>query len=122
LRGTAQNPDTFFQCREAQNPWFDAFPGIVQQSMDRYAALTGRQYRLFDYVGAPDAERVIVLMGSGAETVQETVDDLVAGGERVGVLKVRLYRPWSPAALLAALPASVRSIAVLDRQGARRRR
>jgi len=115
LRGTAQNPDTFFQCREAQNPWFDAFPGIVQQSMDRYAALTGRQYRLFDYVGAPDAERVIVLMGSGAETVQETVDDLVAGGERVGVLKVRLYRPWSPAALLAALPASVRSIAVLDR-------
>ena len=115
LRGTAQNPDTFFQCREAQNPWFDAFPGIVQQSMDRYAALTGRQYRLFDYVGAPDAERVIVLMGSGAETVQETVDDLVAGGERVGVLKVRLYRPWSPAALLAALPASARSIAVLDR-------
>ncbi len=115
LRGTAQNPDTFFQCREAQNPWFDAFPGIVQQSMDRYAALTGRQYRLFDYVGAPDAERVIVLMGSGAETVQETVDDLVAGGERVGVLKVRLYRPWSPAALLAALPASVRSISVLDR-------
>ncbi len=115
LRGTAQNPDTFFQCREAQNPWFDAFPGIVQQSMDRYAALTGRQYRLFDYVGAPDAERVIVLMGSGAETVQETVDDLLAGGERVGVLKVRLYRPWSPAALLAALPVSVRSIAVLDR-------
>ena len=115
LRGTAQNPDTFFQCREAQNPWFDAFPGIVQQSMDRYAALTGRQYRLFDYFGAPDAERVIVLMGSGAETVQETVDDLVAGGERVGVLKVRLYRPWSPAALLAALPASARSIAVLDR-------
>jgi pyruvate-ferredoxin/flavodoxin oxidoreductase len=117
LRGTAQNPDTFFQCREAQNPWFDAFPGIVQQSMDRYAALTGRQYRLFDYVGAPDAERVIVLMGSGAETVQETVDDLVAGGERVGVLKVRLYRPWSPAALLAALPVSVRRF--LHRFGAR---
>ncbi len=115
LRGTAQNPDAFFQCREAQNPWYDAFPGIVQQTMDRFAALTGRQYRLFDYVGAPDAERVIVLMGSGAETAQETVDDLVAGGEKVGLLKVRLYRPWAPAALLAALPASVRRIAVLDR-------
>lgn len=115
LRGTAQNPDAFFQCREAQNPWYEAFPGIVQQTMDRFAALTGRQYRLFDYVGAPDAERVIVLMGSGAETVQETVDDLVASGEKVGLLKVRLYRPWAPAALLAALPASVRRIAVLDR-------
>ena len=115
LRGTAQNPDAFFQCREAQNPWYEAFPGIVQQTMDHFAALTGRQYRLFDYVGAPDAERVIVLMGSGAETVQETVDDLVASGEKVGLLKVRLYRPWAPAALLAALPASVRRIAVLDR-------
>ena len=115
LRGTAQNPDAFFQCREAQNPWYEAFPGIVQQTMDHFAALTGRQYRLFDYVGAPDAERVIVLMGSGAETVQETVDDLVADGEKVGLLKVRLYRPWAPAALLAALPASVRRIAVLDR-------
>ena len=115
LRGTAQNPDAFFQCREAQNPWYEAFPGIVQQTMDHFAALTGRQYRLFDYVGTPDAERVIVLMGSGAETVQETVDDLVASGEKVGLLKVRLYRPWAPAALLAALPASVRRIAVLDR-------
>ena len=115
LRGTAQNPDAFFQCREAQNPWYEAFPGIVQQTMDHFAALTGRQYRLFDYVGTPDAERVIVLMGSGAETVQETVDDLVADGEKVGLLKVRLYRPWAPAALLAALPASVRRIAVLDR-------
>ena len=115
LRGTAPNPDAFFQCREAQNPWYEAFPGIVQQTMDHFAALTGRQYRLFDYVGTPDAERVIVLMGSGAETVQETVDDLVASGEKVGLLKVRLYRPWAPAALLAALPASVRRIAVLDR-------
>jgi len=115
LRGTAQNPDTFFQCREAQNPWFDAFPGIVQQTMDRFARLTGRQYRLFDYVGSPDAERVIVLMGSGAETVEETVADLVAGGEKLGLLKVRLFRPWAPAALLAALPPSVRTLAVLDR-------
>ncbi|MDE2441123.1 MAG: pyruvate:ferredoxin (flavodoxin) oxidoreductase [Betaproteobacteria bacterium] len=115
LRGTAQNPDTFFQCREAQNPWFDAFPGIVQHSMDRFAKLTGRAYRLFDYVGAPDAERIIVLMGSGAETVQETVDDLMRSGEKVGLLKVRLYRPWAPDALLAALPPTVRTIAVLDR-------
>ncbi len=115
LRGTSQNPDVFFQAREAQNPWFDAFPGIVQQTMDRFAELTGRHYRLFDYVGAPDAERVIVLMGSGAETVHETVDDLLARGEKIGVLKVRLFRPFAPAALLAALPASTRSIAVLDR-------
>ncbi|WP_412480952.1 pyruvate:ferredoxin (flavodoxin) oxidoreductase [Azonexus sp. IMCC34839] len=115
LRGTAQNPDTFFQCREAQNPWFDAFPGIVQATMDRFAALTGRQYKLFDYVGAPDAERVIVMMGSGAETTEETVADLVDAGEKVGLLKVRLFRPWSPADLLAALPGSVRTLAVLDR-------
>src|SRR5574343_764029 len=115
LRGTAQNPDTFFQCREAQNPWFDAFPGIVQQSMDRFATLTGRHYRLFDYVGAPDAERVVVLMGSGAETVQETVEDMNRRGDKVGLLKVRLFRPWAPAALLNALPPTVRSLAVLDR-------
>ena len=115
LRGTAQNPDTFFQCREAQNLWFDAFPDIVQATMDRFAALTGRQYRLFDYVGAPDAERVIVMMGSGAETVEETLADLCANGEKIGLLKVRLFRPWSPAALLAALPATVRTLAVLDR-------
>ena len=115
LRGSSQNPDVFFQAREAQNPWFDAFPGIVQQAMDRFGAATGRQYKLFDYVGAPDAERVIVLMGSGAETVQETVEHLNRRGEKVGLLKVRLYRPWAPEALLAALPASVRTIAVLDR-------
>ncbi len=115
LRGSSQNPDVFFQAREAQNPWYDAFPGIVQQAMDRFAALTGRAYRLFDYVGPPDAERVVVLMGSGAETVQETVDDLNRRGDKVGLLKVRLFRPWSPAALLAALPATVRAIAVLDR-------
>ncbi|MGE5471378.1 MAG: pyruvate:ferredoxin (flavodoxin) oxidoreductase [Bacteroidota bacterium] len=115
LRGSSQNPDVFFQSREAQNPWFDAFPEVVQQQMDRFAELTGRQYKLFDYGGAPDAERVIVLMGSGAETAQETVEDMNRRGEKVGVLKVRLYRPWAPAALLAALPATTRSIAVLDR-------
>jgi pyruvate-ferredoxin/flavodoxin oxidoreductase len=115
LRGTSQNPDVFFQAREAQNPWFDAFPGIVQQCMDDFGKLTGRQYKLFDYVGAPDAERVVILMGSGAETVQETIEHLNRQGEKVGLLKVRLFRPWLPAALLAALPAATRSIAVLDR-------
>ena len=115
IRGTSQNPDVFFQAREAQNPLFDAFPGVVQEAMDRFAELTGRRYRLFDYVGAPDAERVIVLMGSGAETVEETVEDLARRGEKVGLLKVRLFRPFAPASLLAALPASARAIAVLDR-------
>ncbi len=115
LKGSSQNPDVFFQSRERANPYYDAFPGIVQATMDRFAGLTGRQYRLFDYVGAPDAERVIVLMGSGAETVEETVLHLNAHGEAVGVLKVRLYRPFSAQALLAALPASARSLAVLDR-------
>jgi len=115
LRGTSQNPDVFFQAREAQNPWFDAFPGIVQAKMDEFAKLTGRHYRLFDYVGAPDAERVIVMMGSGAETAQETVEHLNRQGEKVGLLKVRLFRPWAPAALLAALPPTTRRIAVLDR-------
>ncbi|KXB29186.1 pyruvate-flavodoxin oxidoreductase [Dechloromonas denitrificans] len=115
LRGTAQNPDVFFQAREAQNPWFDAFPGIVQQTMDQFGQLTGRHYQLFDYVGAADAERVIILIGSGAETVQETVEHLNRQGEKVGLLKVRLFRPWAPAALLAALPTTTRRIAVLDR-------
>lgn len=115
LRGTAQNPDVFFQAREAQNPWFDAFPGIVQQTMDQFGQLTGRHYQLFDYVGAADAERVIILIGSGAETAQETVEHLNRQGEKVGLLKVRLFRPWAPAALLAALPATTRRIAVLDR-------
>ncbi|MBS0553444.1 MAG: pyruvate:ferredoxin (flavodoxin) oxidoreductase, partial [Proteobacteria bacterium] len=115
IRGTSQNPDVFFQAREAQNPLFDAFPAVVQQAMDRFAELTGRRYRLFDYVGAPDAERVIVLMGSGAETVAETIEHLARRGEKVGLVKVRLFRPFAPAALLAALPASARAIAVLDR-------
>ncbi len=115
LRGTSQNPDVFFQSRERANPYYNAFPQIVQDAMNRFGELTGRQYRLFDYVGAADAERIIVLMGSGAETVHETVEHLVAHGEKVGVLKVRLYRPFSSSALLAALPSSAKSIAVLDR-------
>jgi len=115
LRGTSQNPDVFFQSRERANPFYDAFPQIVQDAMERFGELTGRQYKLFDYVGAMDAERVIVLMGSGAETVHETVDHLLAHGEKVGVLKVRLFRPFLPTALLDALPATATSIAVLDR-------
>src|SRR5512143_2901585 len=115
LRGTSQNPDVFFQSRERANPFYDAFPRIVQVAMDRFGALTGRRYALFDYVGATDAERVIVLMGSGAETAHETVEHLNARGEKVGVLKVRLYRPFPSEALLAALPSGVKVIAVLDR-------
>lgn len=115
LRGTAQNPDVYFQGRESANPFYLAAPKIVQKVMDQFAELTGRQYHLFDYAGAPDAERVIVIMGSGAEAVHETVDYLVAQGEKVGVLKVRLYRPFAVEAFLQALPASVKAIAVLDR-------
>ncbi|HRZ82300.1 MAG TPA: pyruvate:ferredoxin (flavodoxin) oxidoreductase, partial [Candidatus Hydrogenedentes bacterium] len=116
LRGTAQNPDVFFQAREACNPFYNACPGIVQETMDKFAALVGRSYHLFDYTGAPDAERVIVLMGSGAETVDETVSHLAAnGGEKVGVLKVRLFRPFSIKHFIAALPKTVKALAVLDR-------
>ena len=115
LRGSSQNPDVFFQACEARNPWFDAFPGVVQACMDRFAVATGRHYRLFDYVGAADAERVIILMGSGAETAQETVEHLNRHGEKVGMLKVRLFRPLAPQVLIAALPATTRAIAVLDR-------
>ena len=115
LRGTAQNPDVFFQAREAANLFYDACPGIVERAMQKFGELTGRRYGLFEYVGAPDAERVIVLMGSGAETAHEAVDALVARGEKVGLLKVRLYRPFSQPAFLAALPRSVRTLAVLDR-------
>ncbi len=115
LRGSSQNPDVYFQSRERANPFYDAFPGVVQAAMDRFAGHTGRQYRLFDYVGADDAERVLVLMGSGAEVAHETVEHLTARGERVGVLKVRLYRPFDASALLAALPAAVKAVAVLDR-------
>jgi pyruvate-ferredoxin/flavodoxin oxidoreductase len=115
IRGTAQNPDVFFQAREACNPFHEAVPGIVQQVMDRFAAQTGRAYHLFDYYGAPDAERVIVLMGSGAEAAEEAVDLLVKQGEKIGMVKVRLFRPFDSKALLASLPKTVKSIAVLDR-------
>ena len=115
MRGTAQNPDVFFQSRERANSYYLVAPRIVQQMMDRFAAITGRQYRLFDYVGASDAERVIVMMGSGCETAEECVRALNERGEKVGILKVRLYRPFSPEHLLAAIPATARTISVLDR-------
>ena len=115
IRGTAQNPDVFFQARETVNIFYDRTPAIVQKAMDTFATLTGRQYRLFDYVGAPDAERVIVMMGSGAETAHQTVEHLVEQGEKVGLVKVRLYRPFDAAALMAALPATCTKVAVLDR-------
>ncbi|OAI15243.1 MULTISPECIES: pyruvate:ferredoxin (flavodoxin) oxidoreductase [Methylomonas] len=115
LRGTAQNPDVYFQGRESVNPFYAALPDIAQRAMDRFAGLTGRQYRLFDYVGSAQAERVIVLLGSGAEAAEETLDFLIRQGEQVGLLKVRLYRPFAADRLIAALPASCRRIAVLDR-------
>jgi pyruvate-ferredoxin/flavodoxin oxidoreductase len=115
LRGSAQNPDVFFQARETVNPFYQRCPQVVQAVMDRFAKLTGRQYHLFDYVGAPDAEYVIIVMGSGAETTHETVEYLNARGQKLGLVKVRLYRPFVPQALLAAIPPTVRAIAVLDR-------
>ncbi|MFT5194062.1 MAG: pyruvate-ferredoxin/flavodoxin oxidoreductase [Cellvibrionaceae bacterium] len=115
VRGTAQNPDVFFQARESVNPYYQACPNKVQVVMDRFAQLTGRQYKIYEYIGPADAERVIVLMGSGAETAQETVEYLNTQNKKVGVLKVRLYRPLDGSAFLAALPASVKAIAVLDR-------
>ncbi len=115
IRGTAQNPDVYFQGRETVNKYYESCAGLVQKAMDQFAKLTGRQYKLFDYIGAPDAERVIVVMGSGAETVHETVEAMVAKGEKVGVLKVRLYRPWDIRTFVQTLPETVRSIAVLDR-------
>jgi pyruvate-ferredoxin/flavodoxin oxidoreductase len=115
IRGTAQNPDAMFQSREAVNPFYNDCPGIVLEEMKRFADLTGRRYQLFDYVGAPDAERVLIMMGSGAETVHETVEWLNKQGEKVGLIKVRLYRPFSIEGLAAALPKTVRAIAVLDR-------
>src|SRR5690349_1514044 len=103
LRGTAQNPDVFFQIRETANPYYAACPATVQGVMDKFAQVVGRRYRLFDYVGAPDAERVIVVMGSGAEVVHEAVEYLNARGENVGLLKVRLYRPFSVKHLMEVL-------------------
>jgi pyruvate-ferredoxin/flavodoxin oxidoreductase len=115
VRGTAQNPDVFFQGREAANPFYEACPARVQRTMHRFAQVTGRRYDLFEYVGPADAERVIVMMGSGVGAATEAVEELTAHGERVGLLKVRLFRPFSAAHLLAALPRTVRAIAVLDR-------
>ncbi len=115
LRGTAQNPDVFFQSREAGNRFYDAIPTMVKEAMGQFEKLTGRKYGLFDYVGAPDAEKVVVIMASGADVVEDTVNFLVKGGAKVGVLKVRLYRPYSEVDFLKALPKTVKSIAVLDR-------
>ena len=115
IRGTAQNPDAFFQAREAGNPYYVELPGMVKEAMAAFAGRTGRGYKLFDYEGHPEADRVIVIMGSGAEAVAETVNHLTSNGERVGVVKVRLYRPFSVEDFAAALPDSVKSIAVLDR-------
>ncbi|HEX7622736.1 MAG TPA: pyruvate:ferredoxin (flavodoxin) oxidoreductase, partial [Anaeromyxobacteraceae bacterium] len=115
IRGTAQNPDAFFQAREACNTWYLDCPEMVQEAMDEFAAITGRQYHLYDYHGHPAAERVVVLMGSGHDVAHEAVDALLARGEKVGVLKVRLFRPFPVEKFMAALPRSVRAIAVLDR-------
>ena len=115
LQGAAQNPETFLQAREASNPFYLACPKIVQDTMDQFAKVVGRQYKLMEYVGDPNAERVIVMMGSGAEAAHEAVEHLTAQGEKVGLLKVRLYRPFPTDAFCAALPDSVKSIAVLDR-------
>ena len=115
IRGTAQNPDVFFQGREAANKYYDAVPGIVQEEMDKFAKISGRQYHIVDYYGAADAEQVIVIMGSGAETVQETIDYLNAQGAKYGVVKVHLYRPFPAKAFVAALPKSAKVVSVLDR-------
>ena len=115
MRGTAQNPDIYFQGRETVNKYYNAVPALVQKNMDKLAGMIGRAYHLFDYVGAPDADRVIVIMGSGAETVEETVEELNAEGAKVGLIKVRLYRPFCVEAFAAALPRSVKRITVLDR-------
>jgi len=115
LRGSSQNPDVYFQARESVNSYYQAMPAMVQQCMDQFAQLSGRHYRLFEYIGDAQAERIIVLMGSGAETVHETVEYFMHQGEKVGVLKVRLFRPFDAEAMINALPSSVRKIAVLDR-------
>ncbi|HMG36333.1 MAG TPA: pyruvate:ferredoxin (flavodoxin) oxidoreductase, partial [Blastocatellia bacterium] len=115
VRGTAQNPDVFFQSRERSNPFYAEAPAIVERVMRQFAELTGRTYGLFDYFGAPDATRVIVIMGSGAQTAEETVNEMIERRQRVGLIKVRLFRPFSPAHLLRVLPPTVRTLAVLDR-------
>ncbi len=115
IRGTAQNPDVFFQNRETMNHFYDQCPGIVQKNMDKFAELTGRQYKLYEYYGAEDAEKVIIIMASAAQTVKETVDYLNAQGEKVGVIMVRLYRPFAVKQFMEAIPATVKTLSVLDR-------
>jgi len=115
IRGTAMNPDVYFQAREAINPFYQECPAIVQSVMDKFAGIVGRQYHLFDYVGAPDAERIVIVMGSGAETTEEVARVLMADGEKVGVITVHLYRPFSVTHFIQSIPASVRAIAVMDR-------
>src|ERR1041384_6852155 len=115
VRGTAQNPDVFFQSRERANSFYLKTPVIVEQAMERFAALTGRRYKLFEYVGDPNAERVVVMMGSGCETAEETVESLCKRGEKIGLLKVTLYRPFSVSHFIYSLPASTKAIAILDR-------
>ncbi len=115
IRGTSQNPDVYFQGRESVNPYYQGLPAILEQTMARFAVLTGRHYGLFEYVGHPEAERVIALMGSAIGAAEETLDHLVARGERVGLIKVRLFRPFAPSYLLKVLPLTTRSLAVLDR-------
>ncbi|MCL4164460.1 UNVERIFIED_CONTAM: hypothetical protein GTU68_045212, partial [Idotea baltica] len=115
LRGTAQNPDVFFQAREAANLYHEAVPAIVQDKMDRFAELTGRQYHNFEYCGADDATRVMVMIGSGAGAAQETIEKLVSSGEKVGLLKVRLFRPFAVKSFIDALPETAERIVVLDR-------
>jgi pyruvate-ferredoxin/flavodoxin oxidoreductase len=115
VRGTAQNPDVYFQARETVNPYYQAVPGIVDEEMQKFARLTGRYYSPFDYIGDPEAERVLVIMGSGGETAEATIRHLAAQGEKVGVIRVRLYRPFSVKDFIEALPETVRSVAVLDR-------
>ena len=115
IRGTAHNPDTYFQAREAVNPFYEALPGLVEEEMEKFAARTGRHYRLYEFAGHPEAECVTVVMGSAAETVEETVERLAGRGERVGLLRVRLFLPFAADRFVAALPSTVRSIAVLDR-------
>jgi len=115
VRGTAQNPDVYFQARETANPFYERTPGIVAKAMDKFAEVAGRRYHLFDYFGAPDAERIVILMGSGAEAARETVEFLEKQGEKVGMIQVHLYRPFSAEHFLAVIPSTVKAVAVLDR-------
>jgi len=115
VRGTAQNDDIYFQAREASNRFYDAVPGIVEKYLEKLSVITGRKYGLFDYYGDPEAERVIIAMGSVTETIREVVDHLTARGEKVGVVAVHLYRPFKASAFLSAVPATAKRIAVLDR-------